>query len=113
MQAAPWSTSYATLSKSNRPTAMPWRPTSTLCRRGRDHRGRLSAPKSLERNDGARVLHARNGLYFLGDEVANIRGLLDVKLDQQVEIARRRIDFRGDFGIRQPVGHLVGLPKLA
>jgi hypothetical protein len=50
---------------------------------------------------------------FLIDEMADVHGMVDVELDQQVVIPRRRIDFRGDFGLRQRIGDGIGLAHLA
>ncbi len=45
--------------------------------------------------------------------MADIGLVLDVELDQQVEIARGRIDLGGELGICELVRHLVGLPEPA
>ena len=38
---------------------------------------------------------------------------VDIDLHQQIEFARGRIDFGGDLGVGEAVGHLVGLAELA
>src|SRR4029079_8671560 len=45
--------------------------------------------------------------------MADVGAGVDVDLDQQVELARGRIDLRGDLGVRQAVCHLVGFSELA
>ncbi len=52
-------------------------------------------------------------LHLLVDEMADIGAGIDVEFHQQVVVARGRIDFGGDFGFGQFVGHLVGLAELA
>jgi hypothetical protein len=37
----------------------------------------------------------------------------DIELYQQIVVSRGRIDFRGDFGIRELVGHVIGSAELA
>jgi hypothetical protein len=37
---------------------------------------------------------------------------LDIELNQQIELARRRIDFGSDFGIRQLARDFIGLAEL-
>src|ERR1700689_1661738 len=112
MPVALWSTSYATLSKSTLPTARLWPRMFSPCRRVRAQSRRLSPRESLECDDGARVLDAGNGLYFLRHEVADIRALLHIKLHQQVEVARSRINLRGDFRARPAVRPLVSPAEL-
>src|ERR1700691_2850368 len=112
MRVAPWSTSYATLSKSMEPTDRLWPRMFTPCRRVRAQSRPLSPPESLECDDGTRVLDAGYGLYFLRHEVADIRGLLHIKLHQQIEVARSGINLGGDFGVSEPIVYLVGLAKL-
>src|SRR5262249_55076138 len=72
-----------------------------------------SLPERLERQDRARVLDARNGLHLLVDEVPDIGVGVDVELHQEVEVARGGIDFGGDLGVGDPVGHVVGLAQVA
>src|ERR1700689_962434 len=84
----------------------------TPCRRARAQSRRLSPCESLESDDGARVLDAGNRLYFFGHEVADIHALLHIKFHQQVEIAGSRVNFRGYFGVSEPIGHLVGLAEM-
>src|SRR3954454_23694540 len=73
----------------------------------------LGRSKSHERDDRARVLNAWNDLDFLVDEMSDVDAVVDIDLDQEVELARGRIDFRRHFGIGEPVCHLVGLAELA
>src|SRR6202023_2984459 len=75
-------------------------------------RERLRASKRLERDDGAGVGDPGNRLHLLGDEMADIGRGIDVEFHQQIEVARSRIDFRGDLGVRELVGALVGLAAL-
>src|ERR1700721_1531364 len=69
--------------------------------------------EGLEGDDGAGVLHADDGLHLLGDEVADIGALIDIKFHQQVEIAGGGINLRSNLGVGQPVGDLIGLAELA
>src|SRR5690606_31748588 len=47
------------------------------------------------------------------DEVADIGALVCVELDQQIVVARGRIDFRGDLRVRDLGRHIVCLAQLA
>lgn len=69
--------------------------------------------KRLERNHGLRVLNAIEHLHLVGDEVADIVLLIEVEFRENVVIAGGGIDFRGDFGIREGRGYLIGFAKLA
>ena len=60
-----------------------------------------------------RVLDARDGLYFLAHEMADVGGVIDIEFHQQVVVAGGGLDLRGDFGFGQRVGDGVGLAKLA
>src|SRR6476620_6148655 len=71
------------------------------------------ASKRLERDDRPGVLDARKALHLLVDEMANVRAGLDVEFDQQVELARGRIDLGCNLGVGELVGDLVGLSDLA
>ena len=67
----------------------------------------------LERDDRMRVLHAGNSLHLFIDEVADIDLVLDIELHQQVVVAGRRIDFRGDLCIGASVRCGAALPRPA
>ena len=73
----------------------------------------LRGSERLEGDDGPRIGDTGDGLYLLGDEMADIGRLIDVEFHQKVEIPRGRIDFRSDLGVRQLIGDLVGLAELA
>src|SRR4051794_31953976 len=66
-----------------------------------------------EGDDRARIGDAGNALDLLADEMADIDVIGDVELGEDVEIAGNRINFRGDFGLGQGAGNLVGLAELA
>ena len=69
--------------------------------------------KCLEGNNRMRIDDVGDGLYLLADEVADIGVVIDVEFGQNVEMAGNRIDFRGDFGVGQAAGHLIGFAELA
>src|ERR1051325_6311977 len=69
--------------------------------------------KRLEGDDRAGVLDAGDHLHSLIDEMADVGRVLDIELDQQVEIAGRRVDFRGDLGVGQRVRHLTGFAEMS
>ncbi len=52
-------------------------------------------------------------MHLLGNEMADVGGGIDVEFHQEVEIARRRVDFRGNFRIGELIGNLIGLAELA
>jgi len=39
--------------------------------------------------------------------------VVDVELCQQIVVARRRIDFRSDFGLGERIGDRIGFAKLS
>src|SRR4029078_9790874 len=45
--------------------------------------------------------------------MADVDAGVDIDLHQQIELACGRIDFGGDLGVGEAVGHLVGLAELA
>jgi acetylornithine deacetylase/succinyl-diaminopimelate desuccinylase-like protein len=59
------------------------------------------------------VLDLGNGLHVLGDEVADVDIARNVELGENVVIAGRGVDLRGDFTVGESGGDLVGLAKLA
>src|SRR6185369_14108980 len=67
----------------------------------------------LEGDDCPCVLDARDHLNLLVDEMSDVDAGVDIDLHQQIEFARGRIDFGGDLGVGEAVGHLVGLAELA
>src|SRR5579859_5615537 len=73
----------------------------------------LPASERLESDDGVGVLDAGNGLHLFVDEVADVGAVVDIELHQQIVVARRGIDFGGDFGFGECVGDGVGLAELA
>src|SRR3954462_13905038 len=73
----------------------------------------LWAAERLEGDDGVGVLDAGNHLNLLVDEMADVGLVIDIELDQQVVMAGGGIDFRGDLGFRERIGHRIGLAKLA
>src|ERR1700722_9301344 len=73
----------------------------------------LTAAERLEGDDGVGVLDARNHLHLFVHEVADIGALIDIEFDEKIEVARGRVDLRGDLGLRQRVGDDIGLAKLA
>ena len=50
---------------------------------------------------------------FCADEMADVDVALDVEFGENVEIAGDRIDLRGDLGLGQRAGDLVGAPERA
>ena len=89
-----------------------WREHQLALARRRAVEGATTSPKRLEGDDGARVGDPGNGLHLLGDEMADIGRGIDVEFHQQIEVAGGRIDFRGDLGVRELIGDLVGLAEL-
>src|SRR6266576_1819233 len=88
--------------EASRPSgAKPWRETMP----------RLT--ERLEGDDRARILDARNDLHLFVHEMADVGRILDIELHQQVEIAGRGINFRGDFGVRDGIRHLIRLAEMA
>src|SRR3954466_9876343 len=69
--------------------------------------------KRLEGNDRSCVLDAGDDLNLLVDEMTDVDAGVDIDLHQQIEFARGRIDFGGDLGVGEAVGHLVRLAELA
>src|SRR5215212_4634688 len=67
----------------------------------------------LEGDDRPCVLDAGDDLNLLVDEMTDVDAGVDIDLHQQIEFARGRIDFGGDLGVGEAVGHLVGLAELA
>src|SRR6218665_315513 len=69
--------------------------------------------EGAERGDGVRVLDARQRLDALGDEAADVLGLVQVELGQQIVAARGGVDLRGliDLVGDQRRG-LVRLPQI-
>src|ERR1043165_8525495 len=45
--------------------------------------------------------------------MADVGRVLDVEFDQEVEIARGRIDFGCDLGVRERIRHLIRLAEMA
>ena len=68
---------------------------------------------SLEAHDGAGVEDAVEGVDLFIDEMADVGVGFDIEFCQQVEITGRGVDLRGDLGIGDLVGDLVGLAELA
>ena len=54
-----------------------------------------------------------NGVDLLIDEAADIVVTIEVDLDEQIIVASRRIDLRGNFGIDDSGRDRIGLAKLA
>src|SRR4029077_2941315 len=76
-------------------------------------RPRTIESERLERDDRTGVEDAGNRLHLLIDEMADVGSVLDVEFHQQVEISGDRVDLRGNLGVGELVGHLVGLSQLA
>src|SRR6478735_10877784 len=74
---------------------------------------RSAAAERLEGNDGVGVLDTGNDLHLLVDEMADVGLVVDVELDQQVVMAGGGVDLRGNLGLRQRIGHRIGLAELA
>src|SRR5882757_5839516 len=75
--------------------------------------GRLTESKRLEGDDGPGILDAWDHLNLLVDEMTDVDAGVDIDLHQQIEFTRGRIDFGGDLGVGEAVGHLIGLAELA
>src|SRR5216684_672263 len=73
----------------------------------------LTGAERLEGDDGVGVLDAGDHLHLLVDEMADVGVVIDVELNQQVVIAGGGIDLRGDLGLRERIGHRIGLAELA
>jgi hypothetical protein len=67
----------------------------------------------LNGDDGARVGDGRDRLDVLGDEMADIDRVIDVKLGQDVVGPSRRVDFGCDLAIGKRARDRVGLAELA
>ena len=75
--------------------------------------GGSPASERFEGDDGVGILDALDGLDLLVDEMTDVGLVLDVELDQEVVVAGGRIDFGGEFSIRELVRHFVGFAELA
>src|SRR6185312_385986 len=73
----------------------------------------LAGPECLERDDGERILDARNDLHLLVHEMADVGFVIDIELHQEIIVSGSRIDFGGDLGFGQLVGDRIGLAELA
>src|SRR5690242_502851 len=73
----------------------------------------LAGPECLERDDGERILDARNDLHLLVHEMTDVGFVIDIEFHQEVIVPRGRIDLGGDLGFGQLVGDRIGLAELA
>src|SRR3954454_4767642 len=77
---------------------------------------RLTLSAKLERLEGddrAGVLDLGDRLHVLGDEMADVDAVVDMELGQDVVVAGRRIDLRGDLAVGERACYRVGLAELA
>src|SRR5215212_1673323 len=77
---------------------------------------RLTLSAKLERLEGddrAGVLDLGDRLHVLGDEMADVDAVVDMELGQDVVVAGRRIDLRGDLAVGKRARHRIGLAELA
>ena len=83
---------------------------SAASARGTRRKAALECPEGDGRE---RVLDSGNHLDLLVDEMPHIHVVVDIELGHQVEIAGGGIDFRGDLGVGQRAGDLIGLTEVA
>jgi hypothetical protein len=69
--------------------------------------------KGLEGDDRSRILYPRNCLDALIYKVSDIGITFDIELDQEIIVACRRIDFRGDLRVGKLIRDIIGLAELA
>src|SRR6185437_8948530 len=69
--------------------------------------------KGLEGDNRIGVLDARHCLHLFIHEVPDIGAGIHVELHQEIVVASGRIDFGGDLGFGELIGHLIGLAELA
>src|SRR3954469_16983463 len=77
---------------------------------------RLTLSAKLERLEGddrAGVLELGDRLHVLGDEMADVDAVVDMELGQDVVVAGRRIDLRGDLAVGERACHRIGLAEPA
>src|SRR5207342_3396169 len=74
---------------------------------------RLRPSERLKGDDGARIGNSRNGLDLFRDEMADVGRRLDIELDQEIEVACRRINFGSNLGISKFGGDVVCFAELA
>src|SRR5882672_1600940 len=76
-------------------------------------RSGFASLEGAERNDCERVLDAGENLHFLIDEVTDVLLVVDIEFGEQIVIAGGRVDFRGNLGIGERAGNVVGFAQVA